>query len=330
VFGDRWHDSAVSSRRRTIQAGTVACVLLAALSAAGTSRAAGPPRITVIGDSIMSGVDWNETPSATLRQGLDVQMEVGICRRVEGTSCPFDGGEVPTLVDLVPELGSSIAKTVIVEVGYNDPADVFAGEVDDALQLLFRAGVTRVLWVNMREAEGQYPAMNGELLAAAERYPQVTVIDWNAYSNGHPDWFQTDGMHLLESGGEGLATLLHDAITQLVLTAAPPVPLFPVPAPAAPPFVLAASVLPGARVGTYYAARLVAAGGTAPYRWRLTSGPLPRGLHLLADGTLTGTPRRAGRLALTFSATDALGQIATRPVVLAVAPRSSTRTVIGG
>jgi hypothetical protein len=308
----------------------MACLLLVVLAAAGTSRAANPPRITVIGDSIMSGVDWNETPSATLRQGLDVQMEVGICRRVEGESCPFDGGEVPTLVDLVPELGSSIAKTVIVEVGYNDPADAFAGEVDDALQALFRAGVTRVLWVNMREAQGQYPAMNSDLVAAAERYPQVTVIDWNAYSKDHPDWFQTDGMHLLESGGEGLATLLHDAVTQLVLTPAPPVPLFPVPAPVAPPLVLPASVLPVARVGTYYAARLVAAGGTAPYRWRVTSGPLPPGLHLLADGTLIGTPRRAGRLALTFRATDALGQIATRRAVLAVAARLSTRTRTGG
>ncbi len=313
-----------------MQAGAAVCVLVAALAAAGTSRSASPPRITVIGDSIMSGVDWNATPSAILRQGLDVQMEVGICRRIEGESCPFDGGEVPTLVDLVPELGSSIAKTVVVEVGYNDPADVFAGEVDDALQVLFQAGVTRVLWVNMREAQGQYPAMNAELVAAAERYPQVTVIDWNSYSNGHPDWFQTDGMHLLESGGEGLATLLHDAVTQLVLTPAAPVPLFPVPAPVAPPLVLPASVLPSARVGRYYAARLPAAGGTAPYRWRVTSGPLPRGLHLLADGTLAGTPRRAGRLALTFRATDALGQIATRDVVLVVAARPSTRAVIGG
>jgi hypothetical protein len=325
--GNRGHHMTMLSEGGRIQVSAAVCVLVAALAAAAKSPAASLPRVTVIGDSIMAAVDWNETPSAILRQGLDVQMEVGICRRVEGQSCTFDGGEVTTLVDLVPELGSSMAKTVVVEVGYNDPADAFAGEIDDALQTLFQAGVTRVLWVNMREAQSQYPAMNSDLVAAAERYPQLTVIDWNAYSDSHPDWFQTDRMHLVESGGEGLATLLHDAITQLVLTSAPPVPIFPVPAPVAPPLVLPASVLPSARVGSYYGARLLATGGTAPYRWRLTSGPLVPGLQLLADGALTGTPRRAGRLALTFCATDALGQVATRQAVLVIAAQH--RTMIG-
>lgn len=287
--------------------------------AAASGKAASLPRVTVISDSIMSAVDWNATPSAILEQGIDLQMQVGICRRVEGVSCPFDGGEVPTLVDLVPELGSSIAQTVIVEVGYNDPADVFPQEVDDAMHVLLRAGVTRVLWVTMREAQGQYPAMNAELLAAAGRYPQLTVIDWNAYSVDHPEWFQTDGMHLVEAGGEGMATLLHNALEQLVLTPAPPLPLFPAPAPPVPPLVLPAAVFRAGRVGRPYAARLVATGGSAPYRWRVTSGPLPRGLHLLANGRLTGTPRRLGRFALTFRATDALGQAASQQARLVIA-----------
>jgi hypothetical protein len=222
----------------------VVAVSLVLSAAAASARAASLPRVTVISDSIMSAVDWNATPTAILEQGIDLQMQVGICRRVEGVSCPFDGGEVPTLVDLVPDLGSSIAQTVIVEVGYNDPADVFPQEVDDAMQVLFRAGVTRVLWVNMREAQGQYPAMNAELLAAAGRYPQLTVIDWNAYSVDHPEWFQTDGMHLLEAGGEGMATLLHNALMQLVLTPPPPLPLYPAPGSSGPAARVACGDLP--------------------------------------------------------------------------------------
>jgi Putative Ig domain len=250
-------------------------------------------------------------------------MEVGVCRRVEGVSCPFEGGEVPTLVDLVPQLGSSIAKTVVVEVGYNDPAELFAGEVEDAMHVLLDVGVTRVLWVNMREAEGQYPAMNAALVSATQRYPQLTVIDWNGYSSSHADWFQSDGMHLLDGGGQGLATLLHDALVNLVLTPAPPVAVYPVPAPPAPPLVLPPTTLPAARVGRPYAAQLVATGGTAPYRWRSTSGPLPGGLHLLADGRLTGTPRRLARVAITFRATDARGQTATRQFGLSVVKERS-------
>jgi len=95
-------------------------------------------------------------------------MEIGVCRRIEGQSCPYEGGEVPTLVDLVPQLGSSIAQTVIVEVGSNDPQDVFAQEVEDAMHVLLHYGVTRVLWMNFHEVQGQYPAMNQALVSAAQ------------------------------------------------------------------------------------------------------------------------------------------------------------------
>lgn len=308
-------------------AGCVLLVLLissAVASSAPASTAASGPEVTVIGDSIMTGVAWNASALAILAQVADLQMEVGVCRRVEGVSCPFEGGEVPTLVELVPQLGSSIAKTVIVEVGYNDPGDVFAGEVEDAMHVLIHAGVTRVLWVNMREAEGQFPAMNQVLVSAAARYPQLTVIDWNAYSGGHPDWFQTDGMHLLPGGGEGLATLLHGAVETLVLPPSPPhITVFPILPSVDPPLVLPPAALPAARVGRPYAFQLSATGGTAPFRWHVTSRPLPRGLHLLAGGLLTGTPRRAAHVAISFQASDAFGQTATQQMRLVIG-RSTT------
>jgi hypothetical protein len=280
----------------------------------------------VIGDSIMTGIAWHPPALAILNQGVDLQMEVGVCRRIEGVSCPFEGGEVPTLVELVPQLGSSIAKTVVVEVGYNDPSGVFAAEVEDAMHVLLQAGVTRVLWVNMREAEGQYPAMNQSLVSAAERYPQLTVIDWNGYSTHHDAWFQNDGMHLLEAGGDGLATLLHAALQHLVLSSAPPEPVFP--PSAVEPLAVPPTLLPAARVGQSYAARLVATGGLGPYRWRVLSGPLPQGMHLLADGRLIGIPRRVSRVTVTVRATDAAGGTATRSLSLVIS-RSRTASSIG-
>ena len=289
-----------------------ACLGLVLLGAATTAHASARPHVTVIGDSIMTGVLWHAKPMAILGQGIDLLMEVGVCRRIEGVSCPYEGAEVPTLVDLVPQLQPDIGKTVIVEMGYNEPAGGFAQKIDDAMHVLVQAGVSRVLWVNMREAEGQYSAMNAELLAAATRYPQLTVIDWNTYAAGHPEWFQNDGLHLLESGGGGLATLLHDALERLILTAAPPQSLFP-----GPP-VVTSTDLPFARVGHRYSDQFVASRGMTPYRWQITSGPLPPGLHLLADGTLSGVPRRAGRHPLAFRVSDALGQVATEHATLVI------------
>ena len=49
--------------------------------------------------------------------------------------------------------------------------------------------------------------------------------------------------------------------------------------------------LPGATIGTAYSARLTAAGGTPRYHWSISSGTLPRGLHLnRRSGKISGTP----------------------------------------
>jgi Putative Ig domain len=65
--------------------------------------------------------------------------------------------------------------------------------------------------------------------------------------------------------------------------------------------------LPAARVGRRYRARVQARGGTAPYRFGLVAGRLPRGLVLSRAGVLSGIPRRAGLYAFRIRVTDALG-----------------------
>jgi hypothetical protein len=70
--------------------------------------------------------------------------------------------------------------------------------------------------------------------------------------------------------------------------------------------IVTSSPLPDARVGVAYSQNLLAAGGTTPYSWKLTSGTLPANLALNPDtGALTGVPlAAAGPLSLTFEVTD--------------------------
>jgi hypothetical protein len=284
--------------------------LLIALAAASNSSGATEPPVTVIADSVLTAVEWNNQPLADLEQGLDLQLDIGVCRTIEDVSCPFEGGRVPTLVDVVNAKGWQLGSTVLVEVGYNDPAEQFAQRVDDAIGALLSAGVRRILWVNMRAWQQQYIGMNQTLQAAAARHPQLTVLDWESYSHDHYSWFQGDGVHLVYDGAMAMASFLNAGIKQAL--APPPPPQSPIVSPARAPLEIVRRPLPVAWVGKRYAARLTAAGGRPPYRWRLTSGPLPQGLHLLANGQLTGTPRRAGKLVLTLQAVDGDGRRAIR------------------
>ncbi|EGD09905.1 putative Ig domain-containing protein, partial [Xanthomonas vesicatoria ATCC 35937] len=63
--------------------------------------------------------------------------------------------------------------------------------------------------------------------------------------------------------------------------------------------------LPPAVNGTAYSQTLTVSGGVAPYRFSVTSGTLPAGLTLAADGTLSGTPSAEGVSNFTITVTDA-------------------------
>jgi hypothetical protein len=76
---------------------------------------------------------------------------------------------------------------------------------------------------------------------------------------------------------------------------------------------------PTAEVGVPFRASLVGSGGQAPYRWSVTGAPA--GLGIAADGTLSGTPRRAGSYTLSAQLVDATGAQGTLEVRLVVRAR---------
>lgn len=55
--------------------------------------------------------------------------------------------------------------------------------------------------------------VNKQIFAAAQRYGNVKVIDWNSFSNDHPEWFaETDGVHPNEEGSLELAKFIAQEI----------------------------------------------------------------------------------------------------------------------
>jgi len=66
-------------------------VALAALTAAAssTARSTGAQHVTLIGDSVADAIPGDDSAVAILRQGIDLDLEVAPCRRVEGEGCPY-------------------------------------------------------------------------------------------------------------------------------------------------------------------------------------------------------------------------------------------------
>jgi hypothetical protein len=68
--------------------------------------------------------------------------------------------------------------------------------------------------------------------------------------------------------------------------------------------IVAPASLPDSTVGAAYNQTIMAAGGTSPYAFAITSGSLPAGLTLASDGTLSGTPTAGGTFDFIVTATD--------------------------
>lgn len=74
------------------------------------------------------------------------------------------------------------------------------------------AGVQRVVVLTTHVPGREYEAINNKIINALPlTYPNVTILDWDAISTPHKDWFASDGIHL--------STLGQDNYIQLILQA---------------------------------------------------------------------------------------------------------------
>ena len=117
--------------------------------------------------------------------------------------------------------GPALGDIVVLDLGYNDGDDpaVFRSRVDDAMTAM--QGIRRVIWLNQHEWRPGRAGMNAELAAAAQRYPNLDVVDWNAEVQAHPETVYADQIHLTPSGQEAMATLVRQRVDGYVESTRP-------------------------------------------------------------------------------------------------------------
>jgi hypothetical protein len=132
------------------------------------------------------------------------------------------------------------------------------------------------------------------------------------YGGGGGDGGYQGGGRQLAGGGGGGSSLgpagtqysLSTDAPSLTISYTPPV------TPKTTPPKFTQGKAPTAHVGKYYSYRFAATGEPAP-QIALVAGKLPPGLKLATDGTVSGTPTRAGKYRFKLSATNGVSPAAT-------------------
>ena len=175
------------------------------------------PRVTFVSDSVGAAIAFDTGARSLLAQGVDLFLEASAARTLGPGLLDVVGPQ--TVLELAPQLGRRLGRTVLVAIGHNDSSTTYPANLEAALDAFRAAGVTHVLWTTLHVTPDHtsYARMNEAVAAAAVRHPELTVLDWDAFAGGHPEWFQRDGVHLTGGGPRAFARFLHAGLATLGL-----------------------------------------------------------------------------------------------------------------
>jgi hypothetical protein len=179
---------------------------------ASTKQRERPLHVTFVGDSVPAAIGYTEAAHTRLSRGLALRLDLKVCRRLVQTGCSYQGTTPTTALQVIDSYGRSLGDVLIVDVGYNEGSQGYSSRIDEIMRAALRHGVHGVVWVTLRTSsasnyESIYRSTNTEIKAAAQRWPELVVADWNTYGSGKP-WFGEDGLHLTPTGAVALAGFL--------------------------------------------------------------------------------------------------------------------------
>jgi hypothetical protein len=193
-----------------------ALVIAVALVQAAVATGATQAKVTVIGDSVADAMEHSPVALDSMNQGFSIHLQTRGCRRLRAPSCVIAGssGPAPTTLQVVRKLGPYLGKIVVVDVGYNDTPQHYSRDMDTVMQALDKAGVRTVVWLTLRDPDGVYALSNAKIDSGPKEWPQLVVADWDHHADGHPLWFQPDGIHLTKLGAANLGEFIHQALVR--------------------------------------------------------------------------------------------------------------------
>ena len=145
--------------------------------------------ITAVGDSVMLG-------DRTLLEAVfpNVLVDAAVGRQ---------SGSVFSRIEQRLQAGK-LAPVVVIHTGTN--GTVVASDLD---KILTRIGPNRVVVLVTTHVPRPWQNSNNAIIqAAAARFHNVRLVDWNAISAGHREYFVEDGVHMNKVGGRAYTTAI--------------------------------------------------------------------------------------------------------------------------
>jgi len=152
-------------------------------------------RVTALGDSVMLGA---ARQMAYLMGTNDVDAEVG--------------RQVSTGINILRNRAAAgdLGNVVVISLGNN--GSFTDKQFDQIMEAL--AGVKLVVFVNVRVPRPWQDSNNAVIARGVAYYPNTVLVDWYAATEGHPELFGQDGVHLTGAGVRLYAALVADAIVK--------------------------------------------------------------------------------------------------------------------
>jgi peptidoglycan/LPS O-acetylase OafA/YrhL len=150
------------------------------IEAGNTSTPVAASGIWLTGDSVILGI----------RNELAKNHEIGLVNARVGRQAP------ELLKEITHDLANAPDGPVVLNLGNNNALN--KEEVTSILELL--RDRERVIVVNTAVPRPWRDGNNEIISEVASSYSNVTVVDWAQVSDGHPEYFAPDGVHLVPTG----------------------------------------------------------------------------------------------------------------------------------
>ena len=148
--------------------------------------------VFAVGDSVMLG-------SARKLSSYGITVDAAKNRQVNA------GAQILDYHKKTGELGNY----VVIHLGTNGRATPFT--FDKVMKPL--AEVPHVVVLTVHVPGSPYSDKNNEIITSLPlKYPNVTILDWQALSKGHKDWFASDGIHPNSLGQDNYVSFILKAV----------------------------------------------------------------------------------------------------------------------